>query len=92
MSILLASPPPQTERQPQRKSRRLVRFALGALAAIFVASALAAVLGWKCAKAALFVEGGRRHADLIVILGGDPGDRVFQAARIIQGRRGCRRF
>jgi uncharacterized SAM-binding protein YcdF (DUF218 family) len=48
------------------------------LAVLVVVSVLA--VAW--AKPALFVEGGSKHADVIVILGGDAGDRTFRALEL----------
>lgn len=43
------------------------------------------LLGIVCAKPLLFVEGGSRHADVIVVLGGDAGDRAFRALELFKG-------
>lgn len=43
---------------------------------------LACVLCVLWAKPVLFVEGGKRTAEVIVILGGDAGDRVFRALEL----------
>jgi uncharacterized SAM-binding protein YcdF (DUF218 family) len=42
----------------------------------------AMALGFFCAKPLLFVEGGRPKADVIVLLGGDTGNRVFRALEL----------
>jgi uncharacterized SAM-binding protein YcdF (DUF218 family) len=47
-----------------------------------VVLALAAIVACVCAKRALFVEGGNAHADVIVVLGGDAGNRVFRALQL----------
>jgi uncharacterized SAM-binding protein YcdF (DUF218 family) len=71
------------------------RFLLGA----FALALLVGVLGLLWAKPALFVEGGTKQADVIVVLGGDAGDRAFRALElyksnsapkiIISGRGDC---
>ena len=57
---------------------KLTRLLLGAFAASFLAS----VLGVLWPKPALFVEGGSKRADVIVLLGGDAGDRAFRALEL----------
>lgn len=43
---------------------------------------LAGVLSLWWSKPLLFVEGGNPHADVIVILGGDAGDRTFRGLEL----------
>ena len=63
-----------------KRARKWTRFVLGAFAVAF----LSGVLGLLLSKPALFVEGGSKRADVIVILGGDAGDRVFRAIELFR--------
>jgi uncharacterized SAM-binding protein YcdF (DUF218 family) len=61
---------------------KLKRRAFYSVCAALLVAAVTAVLGLVWAKPVLFVEGGSRQADVIVVLGGDPGDRVFRALEL----------
>lgn len=61
-----------------KRVRWWIRSLLGFLTLAF----LAGVLGVLWPKPALFVEGGGKKADVIIILGGDAGDRTFRALEL----------
>ena len=62
--------------------RKLKHAALAVAFAGVLLGAASAVLGLVYAKSALFVEGGGRQADIVVVLGGDPGNRVFRGLEL----------
>ena len=66
---------------PQKRPGWRKRWLVG-ISLVMVAALVAAYYG---ARPLLFVEGGNRHADVIVVLGGDPGNRVFRALELYKG-------
>ena len=69
---------PGIEKAPIGPLRRRTRVLATVGALVF----LLALGGFFDAKALLFVEGGDRKADAIVVLGGEEGDRTFRAVEL----------